>query len=86
MRCRYHVNVELVALTDDDSRLLKCPIPGCRVVAINYDANRRESYWCRICRTEAVAHAGGLCGPCGAAYRLRHPDARLKAHRAGALH
>jgi hypothetical protein len=86
VRCRYHLGVELVQFTASDPRLLKCPMAGCIVVAVNYDATRKEPYWCRSCKSETVGSAGQMCLMCGAAYRLRHPDQRLKANRAGALH
>ncbi len=62
--------------------ILKCPVDGCKVVAMEYDEELRHPTKCRTCRLVTVAVVGGMCSECAAAYRKRHP---VKPH-ARALH
>lgn len=49
--------------------ILRCPIPGCMVVANFYDAEKKEPRRCGRCRKVILIFSGHLCAHCQTKYQ-----------------
>jgi hypothetical protein len=55
-----------------------CPVPGCKVVAIDFDPDKTTPVYCRICHEAPVLGYSSMCGPCGKKYRAKLPPSKRK--------
>jgi hypothetical protein len=75
--------------TEEDGTLpkriaLRCPLPRCPCVAIEYDENKTGSILCRRCNRTTVSDCGKICVGCRKA--LHKEATRRAANHARALH
>lgn len=84
MRCPLHVGAEMIPEKQDTPNfgtvahdenvysrrtVLKCPIPFCRCVQVQYEVSRIIPVICYRCKRNKASIAGNLCRPCAKKYR-----------------
>jgi hypothetical protein len=56
----------------------RCPVPGCIIVAVDYDPQLKTPLLCRMCRKTTLLGTSSLCPECGRKYRAAHPEQKRK--------